>query len=251
MSLDSHKYFSENSELYATARPAYPEELFKFLALESPDLHYAWDCGTGSGQAALSLANYFDRVEATDVSREQIGNAVPHEKIHYSIQTVESTDFPDNAFSLVTAATSLHWFDFESFWPEVHRVLKPNGIFAAWAYSWFLISEEIDRIIEDKLLKVIEDYWMPQNRIAWEGYKNIRFPFAEISAPAMRLEPRWTVDQLLAFVSTWSATRRCVERHGEAFFEELTAALAGTWGTQEMRRTVSMEIFLRVGRHET
>jgi ubiquinone/menaquinone biosynthesis C-methylase UbiE len=48
------------------------------------------------------------------------------------VQSAESTTFIDESFDAVCVAQALHWFDYELFWPEVQRVLKPSGVFAAW-----------------------------------------------------------------------------------------------------------------------
>ena len=70
-------HFSAQSSAYAAFRPSYPKALVEYLASLSPDRHLAWDCGTGSGQAASMLAMAFDRVIATDASEQQIAHAEP------------------------------------------------------------------------------------------------------------------------------------------------------------------------------
>src|SRR5687767_3059098 len=57
-------YFSAQSDIYARSRPRYPEELFRFLASIVKQKELAWDCGTGNGQAAVSLSRYFKKVMA-------------------------------------------------------------------------------------------------------------------------------------------------------------------------------------------
>ena len=52
MSNSCSDYFSESASLYATYRPRYPASLFAWLAGQVPNRTRAWDCGTGSGQAA-------------------------------------------------------------------------------------------------------------------------------------------------------------------------------------------------------
>ena len=52
-------HFSRQAADYARFRPNYPAALFEFLAELTPDRRRAWDCATGSGQAALGLAGYF------------------------------------------------------------------------------------------------------------------------------------------------------------------------------------------------
>ncbi|MCP4415778.1 MAG: methyltransferase domain-containing protein [Chloroflexi bacterium] len=248
--LHHHKQFSDKSDLYADARPKYADELFEFLFSQCPDFNRAWDCGTGSGQAAVSIAKQFRQVEATDVSPQQIANAADHNRVHYSVQPAEKTNFADNAFSLVTVAQALHWFEFEQFWAEVHRVLKQGGVFAAWAYTWFHVSDDIDHIIQTKLMDEIKDFWAPQNQLVWDGYRDIQFPFVEIPAPEINLAPQWNLNQLLSYLGTWSAIRRCIEANGDEFFTDLAAALGKVWGGSAEKRVISMDFHLMIGRHE-
>lgn len=76
--------FSDKADLYASARPVYPDELFEFVASVAPSTEQAWDCGTGNGQAAVSLARHFKAVAATDPSAQQIANTILSEGVHYS-----------------------------------------------------------------------------------------------------------------------------------------------------------------------
>jgi hypothetical protein len=68
-------HFSCVSRGYASFRPLYPDPLFTWLAGITPATDEAWDCATGTGQAALGLANHFRHVTATDASPEQIAAA--------------------------------------------------------------------------------------------------------------------------------------------------------------------------------
>ena len=63
---NSAGHFSVQSKQYALARPKYPEELFAFISSLCNGHNTAWDCATGNGQAAISIANYFETVFATD-----------------------------------------------------------------------------------------------------------------------------------------------------------------------------------------
>ena len=248
LTIDTRQLFSVRSGEYAAARPHYPRELFQYLADLCPDTQRAWDCGTGSGQAAVGLAEEFAQVDATDVSAQQIANAVQHERVHYSVQPAEQTSFAFGSFSLVTVAQALHWFDFGRFWPEVHRVLRPGGIFAAWTYTLPILSEALDSIVAMRLLKVIKDYWAPQNRIAWDAYATIPFPFHELVPPQITMQVTWNLAQFTAYLGTWSATRRCVEANGTAFFETFSSELAAAWGDPSLPQVVRMEFFCKVGR---
>src|SRR5215213_1433319 len=100
--------FSRQAGTYAQYRPNYPDELFSYLATLTPGRSLAWDCGTGNGQAALSLTPYFDRVYATDPSAEQIKNAVQHPKIEYKVQKAEECGLENASVDLITVAQAIH-----------------------------------------------------------------------------------------------------------------------------------------------
>src|SRR5215208_5997797 len=128
-------HFSGHSKQYAQHRPQYPDEIYAYLASIAPGHSLAWDCGTGSGQAALGLAKYFTKVYATDASAEQIAHAYPHANVEYHAEPAEHVSLNDSSVDLVTVAVAIHWFHFEEFYREVKRVLKPNGIHAACTYN--------------------------------------------------------------------------------------------------------------------
>jgi SAM-dependent methyltransferase len=249
VAIDTRQLFSVKSDEYAAARPHYPRALFEYLVGLCPDAQRAWDCGTGSGQAAVALAEWFAEVDATDVSPQQIANAVPHARVRYSTQPAEGTDFPNACFSLVTVAQALHWFDFGRFWPEVHRVLRPGGIFAAWTYTTPFVSAALDAIVATRLLSAIKDYWAPQNRLAWDAYATVPFPFHELAPPPVTMQVSWNLAQFTAYLGTWSATRRCSDANGSTFFDTFRSELEAAWGDPSRPRVVRMEFFCRVGRH--
>lgn len=48
--------FIKQGKQYSEARPSYPQELFQFITSKTPACDLAWDVGTGSGQAAVSVS---------------------------------------------------------------------------------------------------------------------------------------------------------------------------------------------------
>lgn len=208
--MDARSTFSVAPETYAANRPTYPAALFSWIASRCAHHERAWDCGAGSGQAALGLADYFAAIEATDISDEQVGQGFGASNVRYSVQRAERTDFGSASFDLVAVAQALHWFDFDAFWPEVRRVAKPGAFFCAWGYSWFEAEIDLQAAFVDRILDVLKPYWAPNNRLLWDGYESddIGFPFARVEAPAFTIEVRWDVAQLLGYVRTWSAYKR-------------------------------------------
>jgi SAM-dependent methyltransferase len=205
--------FSIGSDVYARARPRYPEALFEWIVSHCQFREAAWDCGTGNGQAAVRLAAYFGRVQATDISAEQIAHAEQAGNVVYSVRSAEESGFGEESFDLVTVSQALHWFDFTRFWTEVARVSRQGAFFCAWGYDWLTSDAEVDNNLVLPLRKILEPFWAPNNRTLWDGYRteDIRFPFPRIAAPELAIEERWTLDELLRYMSTWSAFRKSQE----------------------------------------
>ncbi len=241
--------FSDDADLYTVARPRYPDALYQFISSHAPDTHHAWDCATGNGQAAVSLARHFKRVSASDPSPEQIAHAIPCKNIIYSVQPAESTNYANASFDAVCIAQALHWFDQALFFVEAKRVLKPGGVFAAWGYDWFNVSPAFDENFENVILQVIEQDWTPQNAILWNGYRDIAMPFKSIETPELSIRVTWNLCQLLAYVHTWSATRRYMARTGSNFLEAAADALVSDWGPPETTRNISMPLHFIAGKY--
>jgi SAM-dependent methyltransferase len=240
--------FSNHADLYASARPRYPETLFDFIASQSPARERAWDCGTGNGQAAVSLSKHFKRVFATDPSEEQIAHAARAANIDYSVQPAEATNLPDASMDAICVAQALHWFRFDAFFAEVSRVAAPGALFAAWGYTWFSVSDEFDAAFKAFVFDVIAPYWVPQNKLLWDGYVDVPMPFAPVAVPPFNIEAQWTFHQLLAYVNTWSAARRCRAETGTAFIEGAERELAPWWGSPEQTRLITMPLHVIAGR---
>ena len=151
--------FSDKSELYAKFRPSLPIELFDYLIEMVPARENAWDSATGNGQSAYLISNFFKNVYATDISEEQLKNAAQSENIHYSKQSAEQTDFEDNFFDLIIVSQAIHWFDFDRFFNEAKRVLKPNGILAVAGYDLPRLSPEINLIIDNLYKEILDGFW--------------------------------------------------------------------------------------------
>ena len=109
-------HFSGHAALYADCRPSYPPALAEALAEISPARGLALDCGCGSGQLSVLLAKRFERVEATDASAAQIGQAIAHPKVTYRVAPAEASGLGDASCDLVVAAQAVHWFDLPRYW---------------------------------------------------------------------------------------------------------------------------------------
>jgi SAM-dependent methyltransferase len=246
--VETSTLFQDKAALYAQARPHYPSVLFAFLASLTASRARAWDCATGSGQAAIGLANHFDRVEATDIADGPIANAFVHDRVKYSVQPAETTNFAAHDFDLINVAQALHWFDLERFWTEVRRVLRPGGIFAAYCYAWSHVSPEIDAAVEAYVKGPVSGYWAPNNRLCWDGYRTIAFPFEPLQTPTFTLTNTWDFPQFMEYMHTWSAVRRCMDKNGTGFYDLAGEKILEAWGDQDSKREVRSPLYVVVGR---
>lgn len=240
--------FSEVAEQYAASRPRYPEYLFQTLAALAPGTQSAWDCGTGSGQAAVGLAAHFQTVHATDASVEQIAQVAPHPRIEYRVGPAEHSGLSDGSVDMVSIATALHWFNLGPFYEEVRRVVRPHGLVAAYGYSWFYLTPALDELTIRWLIEPIQHYWSPSIRLLWDGYLTIDFPFEELAAPPLAVHQLWNLDELFSYYLTWSAVRKKVAKEGNGFIIAARSAFESGWGPPTERRHLVMPLALRLGR---
>ena len=248
--LNARDHFSGHAADYARYRPDYPDALFAWLASQAPARRRAWDCATGSGQAAMRLAEHFEEVVATDASARQIEEARPHARVTYSVAPAERSGLESGSVDLVTVAQALHWFDLERFWAEATRVCAPGAVVAVWCYDLLRVAPEIDAVLVHLYRDVVGPYWPPERAIVEHGYGSLSFPFDEIRAPSFAMEKLWTLPELVGYVRTWSATRRYMAENGMDPLAdvEIEGTLRSAWGDPERQRTAMWDLDLRVGK---
>ncbi len=239
-------YFSKVSEDYARFRPIYPPALFRYLASITPGHSLAWDCGTGSGQAARGLVDHFEEVIASDASSSQISKAVNHPRIHYRVMPAESTDLESDSVDVITVGQALHWFDIDAFYSEASRTLRPGGVLAVWAYGFVHSDEKIHDLLVEYFQKTVGEFWPPEREKIDFGYQSVHFPFAELESPNFSMTANWTLRQLKGYLGTWSASLRYKETKGVDPVTLVAGRLAEAWGDDHARE-LTWPIHLRVG----
>ena len=240
--------FSTESDKYARYRPSYPREFYHYLETIVTGNENAWDCATGNGQVAEKIASVFQTVFATDISQQQISNAIQLPNIHYSIQPAEDTNFGNNFFDLVVVAQAVHWFDFKKFYTEVERTCRKNARLAIIGYGRLRTDPKVEEVIEKLYTDIVGIYWDKERRYVEEDYKTIPFPFEEITAPPFRSTYEWTIEHLLGYLGTWSAVKHYAKHNNGSnpvtlIREELTDA----WGATE-KRIVHFPLLTRIGK---
>ncbi|HET7357185.1 MAG TPA: class I SAM-dependent methyltransferase [Nocardioidaceae bacterium] len=131
--------FDQVSDAYARARPSYPREATAWLAEGTTDV--VLELAAGTGKLTEQLVALGHQVVASDPSPQMLGQLSRKLPETPALQA-PAEDIPLRAASvgLVVAAQAYHWFDIGRALPEIARVLRPGGAFAA---VWNLRDERI------------------------------------------------------------------------------------------------------------
>ncbi len=248
MSMDFKDYFSGVATDYRSYRPGYPGTLFDFLADAAPGNSLAWDCATGSGQAAVMLADRFDRVVATDGSQAQLDAAEQGANIAYRQELAENSSLADASVDLATVGQALHWFDLDAFKKETARVLKPGGLLAVWSYAVLTSEPDIDAAIHRLYEDILGEFWTHERRMVEQGYASVDFNFDELEVPEFAMQATWDLPKLAGYLSTWSAGKRYEETHGVNPLTLVAEQLEAAWGEPGREVLIQWPLTVRVWR---
>lgn len=241
--------FSPLAERYARSRPGYPPALFEHLASLVDRHEVAWDCATGNGQAAVGLAEHFERVIATDVSAEQIRHATKDPRVDYRVAQSESSGLDDDSADLITVAAAVHWFDLEAFYAEARRVLRPRGVLALWTYHVGHVEAPFDKVFYRFYYDLLRPYFSPRVGLVDEHYKTLTLP-GEPLDPKERfyVTADWNLAQMKGFIRSWSGAQKYLEEHGQDPIDTIAEELGALWGEPGTVNRVRWPIFIRAAR---
>jgi ubiquinone/menaquinone biosynthesis C-methylase UbiE len=237
---------------YDKYRPRYPDSLFVDVASRCKRRQRAWDCGTGTGQAAHGLTSHFEQVLASDCSAKQIVQARKarrHLKIEYKECRAEDHWLPAGSIDLVTVAEALHWFDFTQFFAEVDRVLRPGGVLAVWWYRTPAIEKGIDELVEELYrAPCLGPFWPYDRSHLDDDYARITFPYTETTAKSFTMVESWNWAYFHGYLNTWSPICTSgTDPTAKAWIKAHISRIAMAWGQLEMVKEVRWRLSLQVG----
>lgn len=155
--------FGKTSKAYAKYRDIYPEEVFEKLHDIGVGVQGSrWlDLGTGTGVIPRGLAKYGADIIATDISEQQITEAIALSKdysnIKYEVLAAEDISYPEHSFDAVTACQCFWYFDPNTVVPVIKSLLKPGGIFLKLYMSY--LKEESIAQDSNSIVKRINGNW--------------------------------------------------------------------------------------------
>jgi len=151
--------FEAGVEHYQRGRPNYPDDAVSYLVRELgiADGRDVVELGAGTGKFTELIVHTGARITAIEpvpAMRAALERNCPTVQIVDG--TAERIPVLDASADAVVAAQSFHWFDGERALPEIHRVLRPDGLLGMiWnvrdeASDWSeRLTAIVDRLADD------------------------------------------------------------------------------------------------------
>ena len=241
-------WFDQGGQAYARFRPQYPAALAAYLASIAPDTALAVDVGCGNGQLTHLLAEHFTAVAGFDPSADQLAHATTRANVTYQCAPAERLPLPDRCASLFSAALAAHWFDLPAFYAPVRRIAKPGAVVALIIYGVLRLEGEPGTRFARFYEREIGPYWPAERALVDSGYATLDFPFEPLEPPPLEIRLEWHLEELLGYISTWSAVRRAREAGRDELLRRFADDMAACWGDPRTRRAMSWPVNLRIGR---
>jgi SAM-dependent methyltransferase len=130
---DPASSFGAAADLYDSVRPTYPAEAvaWSFEPL-GPGHWRVADIGAGTGimtRVLVRLGHHVIAVEPDELMRARLMATTP--EVEAVPGSAENLPFAESAMDAAIAAQAYHWFDPPRARPELARVIRPGGVFAA------------------------------------------------------------------------------------------------------------------------
>jgi SAM-dependent methyltransferase len=146
--------FGTAAAQYAQHRPGYAEAAIRWCLQPVGDIHPARAVDLGAGTGILSGALDHLGADVVAVEPDQAMLAELRRRLP-GVQALEgraeALPLPDQSMDAVLCGQAMHWFDLDSAFPEIARVLVPGGVLAGlwnvaddrvgWVAELFAISD--------------------------------------------------------------------------------------------------------------
>ncbi|MFJ4658618.1 class I SAM-dependent methyltransferase [Nocardia sp. NPDC088792] len=193
--------FGAVAATYAAHRPDYPEAGIRWALESAPaGAPEVLDLGAGTGKLTDGLRALGARVHAVEPDADMRAEfARLHPDVPLADGSAEAVPLPDDSVDAVVAGQALHWFDTDRAFPEIARVLRPGGVFAAF---WNTDDQSVDWVRDLGRLG--------RTHVSFERRSTSGLPASPLFHPFERTEfphsHRRTAESLTATIGTQSHT---------------------------------------------
>lgn len=145
VSSDHARSFGQAADLYDAARPTYPAEALNWAFGDRPlDIT---ELGAGTGLLTRGLVALGHRVTAVEPDEQMLAKLTATTAGLAGAHAGPAEDIPlaDSSADAVTAGQAYHWFKPELALPQIHRVLRPGGVFCP---IWNVRDESVSWVKE-------------------------------------------------------------------------------------------------------
>jgi SAM-dependent methyltransferase len=140
----STEYNPITAKHYAAYRPSLHLPILKKV-LGNAHFTLGLDVGCGTGQSALALTHFCDKVIAIDPSASMLQNAMPQDQIEYQHCNGQDLEFDASTFDIITFAGSLYYAKSRHLINEVLKVAKPAGNIVIYDFE-ILLRETLNQL---------------------------------------------------------------------------------------------------------
>lgn len=192
--------FGLTSANYGKYRDIYPKSMYdniKQFGIGKEGQHIL-DLGSGTAILPINLFDTGAVFTSTDISENQvnIGREIVKSKgiknIDFKVCSAESTGFDDNTFDAVTAVQCFQYFDPIKSTEEIHRILKPSGLFCKIFMDWLPYEDKIVYDMEQLVLKYNPNW-------SGGGFKKYEYSFPMWAKNGFELDTIKSYNEALEF----------------------------------------------------
>jgi len=229
---------AELAELYSKHQPPLHERVVEIVLSATEGRDLLLDIGCGSGSSTRPFCTHFARVVGVDYSPAQIDLARSLSQqisnLEYHQASVYELPVPNHSVDCIIGVMIAHFIDFQKFFEEAKRVLKPGGVLLFHGKSSPRVVEiereteyksenetkttvsDLNRRIVDIKTKLFSGLFHDRTFFNPLKYTNIPslYPEQEASRQEWTASSWFSVPQLADYMLSWSAAGKYCAKHG-------------------------------------
>jgi hypothetical protein len=93
----------------------------------------------------------------------------------------------------------------------------------------------------------VQPYWPAERQLVESGYRSLSFPYVELTPAAFNMQEHSSLQQLIGYTRSRSATARYAEQNGADPAALLEQNLQPEWGAPDSLRRISWPLSVRIG----